>query len=326
MSTNMKFDPKELLWENKWRPQTIADCVLPDSTRKMFNGLLKKKDIQNMLLVSTQPGTGKTTTAMCLLNELGYEWQFVAAGTGGGEGGINKMRQLQEFAAGMSITGKRKAILIDEADNLTLDAQKALRNIIEKYTKTVRFILTANYPENLIPPVRSRLKEYVFEVQPDDVAGVKKQMIMRCKSICEAEGIRIDSIKALAAAVSHYYPDNRQVMVNLQSYAAASDGVIDEGLLATFVTSTMSDELFAVFRTRKFSEWRRMAAKYRSSVQQVITELGRNGIDHIQPGQPMLNYIDILSEANQTYSMVADTEILLLKMFKDISLKVALKD
>lgn len=306
--SEIKFDPKELLWENKYRPTTIADCVLPQKTRKFFEDMIAQGSIQNLLLTSRSPGTGKTTTALCLMNDLGYEYIFKAAGTGAGEGGIQAMREIQEYASTKSITGKKKAIILDEGDNLTEDAQSALRNIIERYSKSVRFIITANYPEKLSKPLKSRLNEFVFQYPDSDKQDLIKQMLVRSIGILGAEGVKIESKKALALLINHYYPDNRSVLVKLQSYA--SRGVIDDGLTSEMESSEDIETLFSALSSKKFKVVRELAPVYKDNFQRFITDLYHKGFKYVSD-DTKATFIEIVGEANNNFRACADVEILI---------------
>lgn len=308
----MKFDPNELLWEQKYRPQTIEDCVLPQSTKDYFTAMVARGEISNMLLCSTCPGTGKTTVARALMNDLNYEYIFKAAGTGSGEGGIQAMRDIEDYASCISVTGKKKAVIIDEADNLTVDAQSALRNIIERYSKTIRFILTANYPEKLMKPLHSRLQTFVFEIKDAEAASVKKQMIKRCIQICENEGVKVTSTKALAALVSHHYPDNRSVMVSLQTYARTSSE-IDEGLLATLTNGSDLTSLIEALKTKNVGVIRSLAPQYKHNFSKTLSEMYRQIYPLLHPST-IPNFIQIIGEANNNFNTCADIEILIVWM------------
>lgn len=318
----MKFDPKELLWEQRFRPQTIDDCVLPESTKQHFKNMVAQGEISNMLFSSYCPGTGKTTVALALMNDMGYDYIFKAAGTGSGEGGIQAMRDIQDYASTISVKGKKKAVIIDEADNLTQDAQSALRNIIERYSKTVRFILTANYPEKLMKPLHSRLQEFVFEIKQSDVVDVKKQMIKRCMAICQTENVQVTEPKAIAALVNHYFPDNRSVVKSLQTYGRS--GAIDEGILATLTDGADVQPIIDALKSKDFQTLRGLAPQYKHNINRLLTELYKKAYPHVEPST-IPNFIMTIGEANNNSKSCADVEILIAYMFVDMMMNVKWK-
>lgn len=304
--TDIKFDPKELLWEQKYRPQTIDDCVLPPTTMKYFKDTIARDKLQNLLLSSYCPGTGKTTVARSLLNDMDYDYIFKAAGTGAGEGGIQAMRDIADYASCLAISGKKKAVIIDEADNLTADAQSSLRNIIEKYSKSIRFILTCNYPEKLTGPLKSRLKEFVFEIKESDAVSIKKQMIKRCIRICKSENVEIKEMKALAAIVNFNYPDNRAVIVSLSAHA--QDGVIDEGVFATLTDGADITPVMDALKIQDFKALRQLAPQYKHAAGKLLTSLYKKGYNSVT-NESKVEFIRILGEFNRSMQDCADVEV-----------------
>lgn len=315
MTELLKFDPKELLWEQRYRPQTLSDCVLPESTRKHFQAMVERGDISNMLLSSYCPGTGKTTVARCLLNDLGYEYKFLAAGTGASEGGIQAMRDIEDYASTMTISGKKKAVILDEGDNLTDSAQSALRNIIERYSKSVRFIITANFPEKIMGPLHSRLQEFVFENKEEDKTDVIKQMFIRCKKICAQEDVVIDvktGAKSIVALIQHCYPDNRDTIKRLQTYARS--GTIDEGLLASLTDGVNVAPVIEAIKARDMKTLRQLAPQFKHNLPKLIHDLYKKGFDEVS-GESKANFILALGEANNNAKACADVEVLIVYMF-----------
>ena len=137
----------EILWVEKYRPQTIEDCILPSELKQTFQQFIDNGDIPNLLLTGTA-GVGKTTVAKVICEQLNLDMMFMNASC---ERGIDDVRnKIQSFASTTSLYGSYKVMLLDEADNLTQDAQKSLRALIEQYQNNCRFILTCNYQYKLI--------------------------------------------------------------------------------------------------------------------------------------------------------------------------------
>src|ERR1035437_4254696 len=130
----------DLSWVEKYRPDTVKDCILPDRIKNTFLEFVKKGDIPNLML-SGPAGTGKTTIARELCNDMNYEYMLLNASK---ERGIDAIRNvIQQVSSTISLEGKNKAIILDEADGLTIDAQAAIKASFEEH-KRVRFILTCN--------------------------------------------------------------------------------------------------------------------------------------------------------------------------------------
>ena len=138
---------QEVLWVEKYRPHTIKDTILPVKLKQTLQSFVDSGNIPNLLL-SGRPGIGKTTVAMALLDELGYDYIMINASL---EGNIDTLRtKIQEFASSVSFSGKRKYVILDEADYLTNTTQPALRIFIEQFSSNCGFILTVNNKQRII--------------------------------------------------------------------------------------------------------------------------------------------------------------------------------
>ncbi|AGB07085.1 hypothetical protein [Vibrio phage XZ1] len=302
----MNFDPKELLWEQRYRPQTINDCVLPERVREHFQAMIDSGEIPNMLLASSSPGTGKTTVARAVLADMGYEVLFINASS---SRGIKLVQNdLPAFCSTVSFSGKPKAIILDEADNLTPDAQKALRGLIEQYSKNVRFILTCNYSQKILTPIRSRLQTFEFVYDKDERLSCIKQMILRSMSICKQEGISVTNAAVLKELVKRNYPDNRKTVVALQNYSRK--GVIDEGILSEITANDDISEMIAALKSKDFKTIRGLIPKYSGDLASFLHNLYKAAYTDLD-GNSIPTFIQIVGEANNNATTCVDTEILL---------------
>ena len=191
----------------KYRPAKLADMVLSDSNRKYFESITD--EIPNLLFVGT-PGLGKTTLARILVNDiLQCQYLYINASD---ENGIDTIRsKVVGFSQTKSLDGNHKVVILDEADGITIDGQRALRNTMEEYSSMTRFILTANYKHKIIPAIQSRTQ--FFDLMPplDDV-------VKRVVDIVKEEGIKIDSKQKVnfVNIIKQSYPDIRKVLNNVQ--------------------------------------------------------------------------------------------------------------
>ena len=158
----------EFLWVEKYRPANIADCVLPDRIKQNFEEIVKQGEIPNMLLCGTA-GTGKTTVAKAMVEEIGATWMMI---NGSEESGIDVLRtKIKNFASTVSLEGGRKYIILDESDYLNPQStQPALRGFMEEFHKNCGFILTCNYKNRLIEPLHSRCSVYEFNTSKSSLA------------------------------------------------------------------------------------------------------------------------------------------------------------
>ena len=161
----------DFLFVEKYRPQVIDDCILPDETKKTFKEFVAKGEIPNLLLAGP-PGIGKTTIAKALCNELGADF-YVINGSDEGRFLDTVRNQAKNFASTVSLTGssKHKVIIIDEADNTGNDVQLLLRANIETFYNNCRFIFTCNYKNKIIEPLHSRCAVIDFTIKGKQQIG-----------------------------------------------------------------------------------------------------------------------------------------------------------
>ena len=243
----------EFLFVEKYRPQVIDDCILPDETKKTFKEFVEKGEIPNLLLAGP-PGIGKTTIAKALCNELGADF-YVINGSDEGRFLDTVRNQAKNFASTVSLTGssKHKVIIIDEADNTGNDVQLLLRANIEAFYNNCRFIFTCNYKNKIIEPLHSRCAVIDFTIKGKQKVQLAGSFFKRLQTILEEERIEYDQ-KVVAELVSKYFPDFRRVLNECQRYSTG--GKIDSGILASFSDVSVT-ELIKYLKDKNFSEVRK---------------------------------------------------------------------
>ena len=243
----------DFIWVEKYRPQKIEECILPENTKKMFQDFLSKGEIPNMLL-SGPPGIGKTTVAKCLCNQLGADY-YVINGSDEGRFLDTVRNNAKNFASTVSLTSesKHKVIIIDEADNTTPDVQLLLRASIEEFSKNCRFIFTCNYKNKIIEPLHSRCAVVEFSVNGKEKQAIAAKFFARINYILEQERVEADK-KVLAELINKHFPDWRRVLNECQRYSVG--GKIDSGILAHFSDVKIND-LTKNLKAKNFSEVRK---------------------------------------------------------------------
>ena len=207
--------PNDFLWVEKYRPQKVEDCILPESVKETFKGFIEQGEIPNLLLSGTA-GVGKTTIAKALCNELGADF-YVINGSDEGRFLDTVRNQAKNFAATVSLTAtsRHKVLIIDEADNTTPDVQLLLRASIEEFQKNCRFIFTCNFKNKIIEPLHSRTTVIDFNVRGKIKQTLAGQFFERCRDILTREKVRFND-KVVATVIQKYFPDFRSVLNELQ--------------------------------------------------------------------------------------------------------------
>ena len=243
----------DFIWVEKYRPQTIEDCILPDSIKKTFQEFLNKGEIPNMLL-SGPPGVGKTTVAKALCKQLGVDY-YVVNGSDEGRFLDTVRNNAKNFASTVSLTSesRHKVIIIDEADNTTSDVQLLLRASIEEFSRNCRFIFTCNYKNKIIEPLHSRCAVIDFGIKGKQKQEIATCFFKRLNSILEQEKIETDK-KVLAQLINNHFPDWRRVLNECQRYSVG--GKIDSGILATF-TDVQVNDLVKNLKEKNFPQVRK---------------------------------------------------------------------
>ena len=244
----------DYLWVEKYRPRKIEDCILSQDIKETFSQFLSQKEIPNLLLSGTA-GTGKTTVARALCEELGADYIIINGSDEGRQ--IDTLRhKIKNFASTVSLTeeSKHKVVIIDEADYMNADSvQPALRNFIETFYNNCRFIFTCNYKNKIIPALHSRCTVIDFTIKNGQKVKTAKSFMERMSVLLKSEHIEFDK-KVLAELIQKYYPDFRRTINELQRYSVR--GKIDSGILFS-LSEANNKELVKTLKAKKFNDMRK---------------------------------------------------------------------
>lgn len=249
-------DISNLLWVEKYRPKTLSDCILPVDLSVIFNGMVKDQSIPNMMLYG-KAGTGKTTVAKALANDIGAESILINCSE---ENGIDTLRtKIRGYCSSISLNSNIKVVILDEFDYANAQSiQPALRGAIEEFAANCRFIMTCNYKSRIIEPLHSRCTGIDFTIPSAEKAQVATNILKRIEEILVAENIDYDKT-VLVNLVKKYFPDIRRIINELQRYS--SSGKIDVGILAQG-SSESYKELLGYMKQKDFVSCRKWVIQH----------------------------------------------------------------
>jgi len=292
----------DFLWVEKYRPTTIADCILPSNMTEVFQQMIKTGELHNMLFTGTA-GLGKTTVAKALCKELDLDYIVI---NGSEEGNIDTLRgKIKQFASSVSLSGGYKVVILDEADYLNPQStQPALRGFIEEFANNCRFILTCNFKNRIIDPLHSRCGVYEFNTSKKDMATLAAKFMKRMQYILDNESVSYDD-KLLADLIMKHAPDWRRVINESQRFGVA-------GSLSSNSSMGMDSQYPTLLRYIKDKDFKKMrrwvvdnsdvdpSAVFRG-VYDVMT-------DYVKP-QSIPQLVLILADYQYKNAFVADHEL-----------------
>ena len=245
---------EHLLWTEKYRPQAVGDCILPDRLKKPFQEYVDESNIPNLLL-SGGAGVGKTTIAKAMCNEIGCDSLVI---NGSDESGIDTFRvKIKNYASSVSLAGGRKVIIIDEADYLNPNStQPALRNAIEEFAGNCSFIFTCNFKNRIIDPLHSRCAVVDFTLRNGEKAKMASSFMKRITKILMDESVEYDD-KVIVELIKKHFPDFRRVINELQRYSQF--GKIDVGILSQ-LGDVPIEKIVGHIKDKNFGEVRKWVA------------------------------------------------------------------
>lgn len=293
----------EFLWCEKYRPQKVSDCILPEGLKNTFETLVKKGEIPNMLFTGTA-GLGKTTVAKAICNELDLDYILI---NGSEEGNIDTLRgKIKQFASSISLQGGYKVVILDEADYLNPQStQPALRGFIEEFSNNCRFILTCNFKNRIIEPLHSRCGVYEFNTTKKEMAKLCENFFFRFRQILENEYVGFEQ-KDAADLIVKYAPDWRRVLNEAQR-----SGVNGQLVLSSRVVGN-SDQYNLLFQLLKAKDFKKMRTWVVNNMDVDAAAIFRGIYDNMQTSVsqgsiPQL--VLILADYQYKNAFVADHEL-----------------
>ena len=286
----------------KYRPTSLDDIVLSKDDRQFFESLQEKQEIPHLLFAGVQ-GSGKTSLAKIIVNDiLDCQYLYINASD---ENGIDTIRgKISGFAKTKSLDGKLKVVLLDEGDQISLDAQKALRNIIEEFASNTRFIITCNYLFKIIPALQSRTQ--IFNLIPP-IEGV----VQRVKEILQKENITIepDQKPLLLEHIRKNLPDIRRIINDVQKFSINGSLQIKNEVSTEFVKQIF-DKIrnkgdLIKLRKEIIENEKNFSNDYRNFQKQLFEVIFSSDLDYEVKTNSML----IVSKGMELDAFVVDKEI-----------------
>lgn len=303
----------DFLFVNKYSPNTVEECILPEDIKKTFISYRDTKQLPNLILHGTS-GIGKTAVVLAISKELGLDFMKI---NGSNEGrSIDTVRnRISSYASTISLSNQgKKILLIDEADNLTFDAQKALLGIIEETQKNCVYIFTCNYVNKLLPAIHSRASSIHFQIPSDEKPKLAAEFFTKLMHILDSESISYEK-KILIELVQRYFPDFRRTLNELQRYTTTGELKISS--LGVSISSNLA-ELFAYMKEADFRKVRTWAALNSSNDMSSIYRGLYDELPKIIVPRTIPSLIIIIAKYQYQSNFVVDQEVNLMACLTEI--------
>ena len=309
----------DILWVEKYRPVTIDDCILPSELKQTFQQFVDNQEIPNLLLTGTA-GVGKTTVAKAMLEQIGCTYMMI---NGSEESGIDTLRtKIKNFASTVSMDGKRKYVILDEADYLNPQStQPALRGFIEEFSRNCGFILTCNFRNRIIEPLHSRCSTVEFRIPNAEKPQLAMGFMKRVQYILENENVNSNE-KVVADLINKFFPDWRRCLNELQRYSAT--GNIDAGILVN-LSDTSIKELVSFIKDKDFKSCREWVVHNLDNDPHRIYRRIYDSLSGNVPDSSIPHCVLILGDYSYKSAFVADQEINLLACLTEMMTSVQFK-
>jgi len=312
---------KEFLWVEKYRPNIVEDCILPASTKEVFQGFVNQGELPNLLLSGTA-GVGKTTIAKALCEEIGASY-IVINGSDEGRFLDTVRNRIRQFASTVSLTSgaSHKVVIIDEADNTTNDVQLSLRTAVEEFHSNCRFIFTCNFINKIIEPLHSRCTVVDFRIKPEQAVQLQGEFFTRLKSILVHEQVQFED-KVLAKLVRRYYPDWRRLINECQRYAAT--GAITSAILVD-VADVNLDTLLASLKKKEFTNVKNWVVQHMDNDPSMVMRKIYDSIYGVLKPASIPEAVLIIAKYMRDIQIVPDQEINMLACLTEIMMSCEFK-
>jgi len=294
MCEDLKIAVESSLWVEKYKPTMIDDVLVEDHLKVKFKEYIDQKEIPCLLFAGSS-GNGKTTCAKIIAHSISEDVMFINASS---ESGVDVVRhKIEPFCVTQSFGNTKKVVILDEMEMSSENFQTALREVIEKFYTTTRFILTCNFLNKVIEPLKSRTQEYKFgNINQIDI-------LKRCMSILKAENVKYDK-KNLAKIVKNYNTDIRRIINTVQKLTYKEN---EELVLAQF--TTLEEQQLVVLdlvKTKQLSKFRKFIGEQNINPDELTKFLFNKAFDKQLSEN---NWVEIVAEiAEMAYRLKVGTD------------------
>ena len=304
------------LWIERYRPNTLDDIVLSKEDREFFEELSKKQEIPHLLFAGVQ-GTGKTSLSKIIINDvLKCEYLYINASD---ENSIDTIRsKVMGFARTKSFDGKIKIVLLDESDSISLEGMKCLRNVMEEFSATCRFIMTCNYLFKIIAPIQSRCT--IINLIPP-VEGV----VQRIGEILKKEGVVVtpNQKPLLLKHIQKNLPDVRRIINDIQKFSVTGNLNIKNeecsGFAKSIVAKLLCKEDLMKLRKEIIEGEKFFSSDYRHLMKLIFEELFNSSLTYEKKSSCLL----IVADSMHKDAFVIDKEINFFSMLLSLSRNIS---
>jgi replication factor C small subunit len=312
---------KEFLWVEKYRPNKVKDCILPDTTRKVFQGFIEQGELPNLLLSGTA-GVGKTTIAKAMCEEIGASY-IVINGSDEGRFLDTVRNRVRQFATTVSLTSgaSHKVVIIDEADNTTNDVQLSLRTAVEEFHSNCRFIFTCNFINKIIEPLHSRCTVVDFRIKPEQATQLQGEFFKRLRGILTSEKVEYDD-RVLAKLIKRYYPDWRRLINECQRYAAT--GSITSAILVD-VADVNLDALLSSLKKKEFTTVKSWVVQHMDNDPTMVMRKIYDSLYGVLKPSSIPEAVLIIAKYMNSIPIVPDQEVNLLACLTEVMMSCEFK-
>jgi len=318
----MKLNVNEVLWTEKYRPQTINDCLVPDDIQGQLKELAESKSFP-MLIFAGSPGTGKTSSALALLNDMGANYIKINGST---DNSINTLRtDIEQYVTVAGLKKGRRFVLIDEAERLSRDMQEGLRMFTEQHSKRAGFIFTVNHSNRIIDALHSRSTTINFSYTPEDIIELGPRIETRLSQILVDNGVTIDKAEKaiIRKLIAQRFPDIRK-MINLLQ-VSVKNKKLTQAVLAQEGLAEI-EEVVGYIKKRNFNEIRRWCALNVNRLDfEAFVKTFYNELERLVEDDSIAQIIVYLNEFQRDYRHVLSPEVhlaaMMVMLMRDVRFK-----